>query len=189
MKKTTSRSVTRILYAVAMLAVAGVSATTLAWFADAEKVEFSRSTVDFGIVCSDVSKSVAFYRDVVGLTEIQGFDVPAQLGADAGLVDHKDLSIRVMVAEDSPSATRVKLMEIKDAPGRKIDNDFIHTSLGMSYTTFWVKDINVSLKRCETHDVKLLAKSPVALPNGIFLAVVRDPDGNFVELVGPKKPQ
>ena len=132
MKKTHIGVVARVASTVAVLAVLGLSASSFAWFADEEKVEFSRSTVDFGIVCSDVSKSVAFYRDVVGLTEVQGFDVPAQLGADAGLVDHKDLSIRVMVAEDSPSATRVKLMAIKDAPGKKIDNEFIHSSLGMS---------------------------------------------------------
>jgi hypothetical protein len=46
------------------------------------------------------------------------------------------------------------------------------------------------LKRLEKAGVKPLAKGPVALPEplpqGIYLTVVRDPDGNIVELVGPK---
>ena len=39
--------------------------------------------------------------------------------------------------------------------------------------------------------VKAITKSPLplpkGLPEGIFLTIVRDPDGNMVELVGPKE--
>ena len=46
-------------------------------------------------------------------------------------------------------------------------------------------------KRLEANGVKPLAKGPVPLPEGfpegVFLTVVKDPDGNFVELVGPSK--
>ena len=46
------------------------------------------------------------------------------------------------------------------------------------------------MARLEKAGVKPLAKGPVALrsplPEGVFLSVVRDPDGNLVELVGPK---
>jgi lactoylglutathione lyase len=150
-------------------------------------VEFSRGTIDFGIVCSDVEKSVAFYRDVVGMKEIDGFDVPASLAADAGLVDNHDLHVHVLVTQEASSSTRLKLMQIKDAPGKKVDHAFIHSSLGMSYSTIWVTDIDASLARAAAGNVKPIAKGPVALPNGIFLAVIRDPDGNFVELVGPKR--
>ncbi len=150
-------------------------------------VEFTRGAIDFGIVCSDVKKSVAFYKNVVGMKEIDGFDVPARLAADAGLVDNHDLHVHVLVTQESSNATRLKLMQIKDAPGKKVDHEFIHSSLGMSYSTIWVSDIEVSLARAAAGNVKPLAKGPVALPNGLFLAVIRDPDGNFVELVGPKR--
>lgn len=157
---------------------------------DAEEkmvAEFSRGTIDFGIVCSDVDKSVAFYKDVVGMKEIDGFDVPASLAADAGLVDNHDLHVHVLVTQGSANATRLKLMQIKEAPGKKVDHAFIHSSLGMSYSTIWVSDIDASLTRAAAGNVKPIAKGPVALPNDIFLAVIRDPDGNLVELVGPKR--
>jgi lactoylglutathione lyase len=150
-------------------------------------VEFSRGAIDFGIVCSDVKKSVAFYKHVVGMKEIEGFDVPASLAADAGLVDNHDLHVHVLVTQESSNATRLKLMQIKEAPGKKVSHEFIHSSLGMSYSTIWVTDIDASLTRAAAGDVKPIAKGPVALPNGMFLAVIRDPDGNLVELVGPKR--
>jgi lactoylglutathione lyase len=149
-------------------------------------VEFTRGAIDFGIVCSDVKKSVAFYKDVVGMKEIEGFDVPASLAADAGLVDNHDLHVHVLVTQEAASSSRLKLMQIKEAPGKKVDHEFIHSSLGMSYSTIWVTDIDASLARAAVGNVKPIAKGPVALPNGMFLAVIRDPDGNFVELVGPK---
>lgn len=150
-------------------------------------VEFSRGAIDFGIVCSDVEKSVAFYKNVVGMKEIDGFDVPASLATDAGLVDNHNLHVHVLVTQESSNATRLKLMQVKDAPGKKVDHEFIHSSLGMSYSTIWVSDIDASLTRAKAGNVKPVAKGPVALPNGMFLAVIRDPDGNFVELVGPKR--
>jgi len=48
------------------------------------------------------------------------------------------------------------------------------------------------LARLAKLGVKPLAKSPVALPAslapaGMHLTCVRDPDGNLVELIGPRK--
>ena len=173
-----------------ILATAGLTFLTTNQSSVAEEkaaVEFTRGAIDFGIVCSDVKKSVAFYKDVVGMMEIEGFDVPASLGADAGLVDSHPLHVHVLVTQESSDATRLKLMQIEKAPGKKVDHEFIHSSLGMSYSTIWVTDIDTSLARAAAASVKPLAKGPVALPNGMFLAVIRDPDGNLVELVGPKR--
>ena len=174
-----------------VLATAGLTVFATNGLSVAEEkspgIEFSRGAIDFGIVCSDVEKSVAFYRDVVGMQEIEGFDVPASLGADAGLVDSHPLHVHVMVTQQSSDASRLKLMQIEKAPGKKVDHEFIHSSLGMSYSTIWVADIDASLARAAAGGIKPLAKGPVALPNGMFLAVIRDPDGNLVELVGPKR--
>jgi hypothetical protein len=41
--------------------------------------------------------------------------------------------------------------------------------------------------------VKPVAKSPIALPDhlakGLHLTCVRDPDGNLIELIGPRPPR
>ena len=151
---------------------------------------FSSLTIDLGVVVSDVDKSVAFYRDVVGFREVKGFSVPPVMGRDAGLTDSKPLDIRVMILGEGPGATKLKLMAIKGAKSAKTDQAFIHSSLGYSYITIRIKDTAAAMARLKKHGIKPLAKGPYELPKGfpkgIFLTVVRDPDGNPVELVGPK---
>ena len=153
--------------------------------------DFASPTVDFGIVVSDVDTAADFYINGLGFTEEPGFDVPASMGADAGLSDDKPFHVRVMVLADAPHATKVKLVSFPDAPGVKAKNDFIHTTLGVSYLTVFVSDITAAVERARQAGASPLAKGPTPLPEGfpegIYLAVVRDPDGNMIELVGPLK--
>ena len=155
------------------------------------QAKFARTTVDFGIVVSDIEKSVAFYKNVIGATELDGFDVPADFAGAVGLSDDKAFHVHVLVLGDDETATKIKLMQFPDAPGKKVRNDFIHTSLGVSYLTVFVSDLSASLKQAAEHGVKPIAKGPAVLPEGfpqdISLACVRDPDGNIIELVGPSK--
>lgn len=157
--------------------------------ADSAKSEFARDTIDLGIVTSDVDKAVKFYTEAIGFTEIEGFSVDAELCTDAGLTDRQSLDIRVLVLEDAPSATRVKLMEVPGAKSKTSDNSFIHSQLGYSYLTIYVTDGNAALARLKRAGVKPVAKGPVQLPGnlggGAALTVVRDPDGNLIELIGP----
>lgn len=152
---------------------------------------FTRTTIDLGMVVTDLEKSVAFYTDVIGFKEVPGFDVPATLATDAGLTDGKPLSIRVLVLGDDPEATKLKLMSVAGTTPRTGDTDFIHSHTGFRYLTIMVADTNAALARLAKHGAKTLAKSPAPLPEslgpGIFLTCVRDPDGNIVELVGPRK--
>ena len=60
----------------------------------------------------------------------------------------------------------------------------------MSYITIFIKDTDKALAKLKEAGVKPIAKGPVTLPENLdpslALTIVRDPDGNFVELVGPK---
>lgn len=159
--------------------------------ADAAGAEFSSTTIDLGMVVSDVEKSVKFYTDAVGFTEVKGFSVPGDFAAEAGLTDGQPLKIRVLVLGEGDKATKLKLMEVPGAKVKKSDNDFIHSQYGYRYTTIWVADMNRALARLKKAGVPPLAKGPVplpkGLPEGVFLTCVKDPDGNTVELVGPRK--
>jgi uncharacterized protein (TIGR03067 family) len=156
---------------------------------DAAKSEFARGTIDLGVVTSDVRAAVKFYTEAIGFKEIEGFSVDAQLCADAGLTDHKSLDIRVLVLDDDPAATRLKLMSLPGVKSKQSDNAFIHSQLGFSYLTIYVTDGNRALERLKRAGVKPVAKGPVQLPGnlggGAALTVVRDPDGNLIELIGP----
>lgn len=63
--------------------------------------------------------------------------------------------------------------------------------MGYSYITIEVKNLKKTLAHAKKHGVTPIAKGPVQLPEGfpqhLYLAVVRDPDGNPIELIGPLK--
>jgi catechol 2,3-dioxygenase-like lactoylglutathione lyase family enzyme len=152
---------------------------------------FTTPRVDIGIVVSDVERSVKFYTEGLGFTERPGFDVPAEMGGDSGLSDYKPFHVHVLALDDSEHATNVKLMEFPGVQSERPANDFIHTSLGVSYLTIYVQDITAAVERARRAGALPLAKGPILLPRkfpeGIYLALVRDPDGNMIELVGPKR--
>lgn len=152
---------------------------------------FARATIDVGCVVSDVDAAVKFYTQAVGMKEVDGFDVPAGFATRAGLTDQRPLSIRVLVLGDDDTATKLKLMEVPGANSRPSDNTTIHSQLGFSYLTIFVTDMDAAVERLKRAQVKILGEGPVELPAelaaGVYLTVVRDPDGNLVELVGPKK--
>ena len=147
---------------------------------------FSRPSADLGIVASDLEKSATFYKEVLGCQEVQGFSVPAAFATSLGLVDNHGLKVRVFVLGEGPARTQLKLMSFPDAPGKKSDQSFIHSSVGFSYLTLHVSDLNASIERLKKAKVKLEGKTPVPLGGANALVVCRDPDGNFIELIGPQ---
>lgn len=151
---------------------------------------FLSKTIDIGCVVSDIEKSVKFYTEAIGFTEVTGFSVPAGFATEAGLTDNKPLEIRVLVLGEGEGATKLKLMQIKGGGNQKADHAHIDSTLGLSYLTIVVKSTDDALARLAKAKVKPIAKGPVTLPadlNAEFsLTIVRDPDGNLVELVGPK---
>jgi catechol 2,3-dioxygenase-like lactoylglutathione lyase family enzyme len=145
---------------------------------------FSQSAVDIGIVASDIDKSAKFYSESLGLTEVKGFSVTGDLGRKIGLIDNHPVDIRVFVPTDASTATRIKLMSFPAAPGKAADQAFIHSTLGLRYLTFHVSSIDKALERLAKTGVKPIGETPISLGNHRQLIAVRDPDGNFIELVG-----
>jgi len=152
---------------------------------------FAGTTIDLGVVVSDIDKSVAFYTQAVGLKEVPGFQATGQFTGDAGLTDNQPANVRVLVLGDGPTATRLKLMAMPATGPKRSDTKFIHSELGFRYITIRVKDMTTAVARLEKAGVKMAGKCPLALPKTLssesYLTVFCDPDGNFVELVGPKK--
>ena len=150
---------------------------------------FSNPSADIGIVVKDLETSAKFYTETLGMTEVKGFSVPAEKAAAIGLTDNQPATIRVFVLDPNAKGpkTKFKLMSFPDAPGKMQDQKFIHSSIGVSYLTLFVTDMNKSLAKLKDAKVELLGKTPSDLGGGNFITVFRDPDGNFIELIGPKK--
>jgi catechol 2,3-dioxygenase-like lactoylglutathione lyase family enzyme len=148
-----------------------------------------RTTIDVGVHVSDIEASADFYANVIGFTEIEGFDVSTESATAAGLTDNQPLSVRVFVLGEGESATRVKLMEIPDVETQTSDNAYVHSQLGFRYLTIFIENTNDALARLSSAGIEPLADSPLLLgddPSGDYLTVVRDPDGNLIELIGPR---
>jgi len=176
---------TSILSLVAVLTFFGAS-RSLAQKSDSV---FSKATIDIGITVTDVKKSAAFYSDVIGLKEVKGFEVSAEKASNLGLTKQQPVSVRVFVCDDAEGVTtaRIKLMAFPNAPGVKPDQSYIHSTIAISYLTLFVNDLDLAVERLKKAKVKLLGKTPVDLGGGRFLAAIQDPDGNFIELIGPSK--
>lgn len=153
---------------------------------------FTSPIVSFGIVVSDIDAAVKFYTQAIGMTEVKGFNVPKEMGRASGLSDDLDFYVHVLKLEDSPHATLVKLMQFTNAESAVPENGFIHSTLGIRYLTIHVADMNAAVAQARQAGVEPIAEGPYLLPEGfpegIYLTVVRDPDGNMIELVGPRKP-
>ena len=152
---------------------------------DSGKSEFSRTTIDLGMVVGDVEKTAVFYREVLGFKELSGFDVSAQMADDTGLTDNRPFKVRVFALGDEPTATKLKIMTIPGAGLKKVDNQYIGSSLGFRYLTINVADLTRPLERLKQHGVAPV-KEPYRLGGNSYLILVKDPDGNTVELIGPQ---
>ena len=173
------------LSAIALAALLQCNSTSLAQ--DDVTPFYSRNVLELGIVVADLEKSAAFYADVLGMTEVKGFSAPAAVATKFGLTDNQPIVVRKFVTADVKDAPALKLMAFPEAQGEKPDQNFIHSTLGFSYLTLFVTDMGDAVKRAEKAGVKMLGKTPAKAGPNNYLTVFQDPDGNFIELIGPSE--
>ena len=155
------------------------------------KSNFSKQIIDLGLVVTDLNQSLKFYKEVIGFEEISGFKVKGSFPEKVGLTDGAPLDIHVLVLGKDENATKLKLMQVQSKKkARKIKQPFIHTVAGFSYVTIFVENVDLVWSNAGKLGVVAYAESPQVLPAGlpqeICLLMLKDPDGNFVEIVGPK---
>lgn len=176
----------RMIRSLTMVSLSAIFLMQSVSFADSP---YSSPIVDIGIVVRDIEKSADFYSKALGLSEADPFEVNGAYARRIGLSDGKDLKIRVFTLGGDQPTTKVKLMSFGCDVGKPADNQYIHSQLGFSYLTFHVPNLNTALERAHQAGVAPVAEGPLELPKnlpqGIFLVLLRDPDGNFIELVGP----
>jgi len=153
----------------------------------AQQSPFSSLTVDIGMVAADLDASAQFYTKVLGLKETKGFSASAEKATAFGFTDHLGADIRVFVLGEGPGATRLKLMSFPSTPSAKPDQSYIHSTVGIRYLTLRVNDLDATVKSLKAAKVPLLGETPVLLKGDTYLVAVKDPDGNFIELIGPMK--
>ncbi len=145
---------------------------------------FSSPVIHIGVVVSDLDRSLAFYTDIIGMKEVGGFELDAAFGERSGLTGDLPLSVKILKLVDSPEATQWKIMSF----GGTVEEDrntFIQDDIGMQYTTIMVNDLNPFIERIEAAGIPLLGETPIPLEAPNYLVLLQDPDGTFIELIGP----
>ena len=172
----------KVYFLLAAWAVAGILMITIAR-SGTEKPEFSRTTIDIGVVVSNVEKAAKFYTEALGFTDAGSFDVAAQMANDTGLTDNKPFKVRTFSLAKQPTATNLKIMQIAGA--KAVDNQYISSTLGFRYLTVFVTDLAKVVGRLKQQGIAPVRPPYPLSGSNNHLVLVKDPDGNIIELIGP----
>lgn len=146
---------------------------------------FAKNTIQVGVVVEDLDKAVDFYMNVLGMVKRPGFSVDAAFARESGLNEGIPFDVTVLKLEDSDDAQEWKVMSF----GKKASHPkqtYVSDDTGMQYITIFVKSMQPFLKRIEKHNITLLGETPIMLDAERQFVLIQDPDGNFIELIGPQ---
>jgi len=134
-----------------------------------------------GVVVSDLEKSLDFYTNVIGMTQVSTYHGSAEVITEAGLTNGKAVDIINLKLNDEPGAPEYKITKIQDVKSKPLSNSF---QPGFRYISIFVKDLDPYLKRIKERNIKLLSKTnPLTAPEGYKVIVLQDPDGALLELI------
>jgi catechol 2,3-dioxygenase-like lactoylglutathione lyase family enzyme len=129
-------------------------------------VSLTKDSIDLGIVVKDVDAALGFYRDVLGLEPAGEMPMPG------GGTMHRLAC----------GTSTIKLISPAKEPPAQAPPGGIGGAYGYRYWTISVSNIDEITAACAA------AGAPVIVPvrelrPGIIIAIVADPDGNWVEFL------
>lgn len=129
-------------------------------------VKLTKQSIDLGIIVKDGPAALAFYRDLLGF-EHQG-DMPMPGGGTMH---------RLLCGE-----SLIKVIEPATRPPAESPPGGIGGATGYRYWTISVSNISELVAACERAGRKVVIPEREIRP-GIRIAMVEDPDGNWVEFL------
>ncbi|SFU18883.1 Catechol 2,3-dioxygenase [Algoriphagus locisalis] len=145
---------------------------------------FSSNLIGSGVVVSDLDRSLDFYVDGIGMVKAYNFTINEEFSKRSGLSNGVAVEVSVLKLENSPNANEWKLMSFGNKQ-TKPKPDYIQDGTGVQYITINVKALNPVIKRLKEKGVKLLGSTPTPLNENLHFVLIQDPDGIFIELIGP----
>ncbi len=141
-----------------------------------------------GLTVSDMDRSIAFYRDILGL-QFQG-EIFMDGPETEAMFQRKNCQARVAYLNGSKEIGMppVELIQFTDAKSREIPSDLFTTSV--SELCFYTEDIDAVYKVLQEHDVICLSapqsfdftSSGFGKSKAFYF---RDPDGIILEMMQP----
>jgi lactoylglutathione lyase len=138
-----------------------------------------------GLTVRDLDRSVAFYRDVIGMNVV--FAQEKQGGYLAEIVGYGNAHVRMAHLEFEPNSHRIELFEYLE-PGACGDAGEPR-DVGITHVCLAVDDIDAVFERITVVGADPIS-APVLVDTGANAggrgAYVRDPDGIIIELFQPR---
>ncbi len=129
-------------------------------------VTLTKDSIDLGIVVKDAAKSLAFYRDLLGLVD------KGQMAMPGGATMYRLLC----------GTSLIKLVAPSSAPPATAPPGGIAGATGYRYWTISVSNLDEVTEAAKVAGYKI-AVSPREIRPGIKISMIEDPDGNWVELL------
>jgi predicted enzyme related to lactoylglutathione lyase len=146
--------------------------------------DFAKSGISIGVVVEDLDRSLDFYIHVIGMVKTGEFSVDADKAKELGLSNGNRFDVKVLKLENSENAPEWKLMSFGKKASHPKQN-YVPDDTGVQYITIFVKSMKPILERIQKHGIKPLA-TPAMLDETRQFVLLQDPDGTFIELIGPK---
>jgi catechol 2,3-dioxygenase-like lactoylglutathione lyase family enzyme len=131
-------------------------------------MKIEKDSVDLGIVCEDGPAMLAYYRDVLGLEHVADTPMPKPLAGTMHRLMCGTSLIKLVVLEKSPAN--------RAAPGG------LGGGTGYRYWTITVSNLDEVVGYAEAGGHEVAVPRTNVRP-GVDIAMLVDPDGNWVELL------
>ena len=129
-------------------------------------LDIKKPGIDLGIITRDAERLLAFYRDLLGLP-LEGV-IPMRTGGTMHRLKAGESVIKIVQLDREPAADAV--------PGG------IPAATGYRYWTMTVSNLQDMVAECQEAGYNVVVPPKDVRP-GVTIAIVADPDGNWVEFL------
>jgi glyoxylase I family protein len=129
-------------------------------------VQITKPAIDLGIITRDAQPMLAFYCDVLGL-EKEGL-IPMPSGGDMHRL--------------KAGSSIIKIVQLSRPPAADATPGGIPAATGMRYWTLHINNLQQVVDACSAAGCSIVVP-PKTIRAGVTIAIVEDPDGNWVELL------
>ncbi len=132
------------------------------------EIDPNKTSVDLGIIISDWEATRKFYCETLGFEHVMDMAFPLGDGGTMHRVQAGDVTLKLSQHNKTPEARN-------PAGGAT-------TAVGLRYFTFWVRNLDDIVARCTAGGYAVAIPITEVRP-GTRIAMVEDPDGNWVEFL------
>ncbi len=131
------------------------------------------------IVCLDMERMLKFYTDVLGFKLVADVEAKPEMGAKIHISPHGYRIVRLQ----TPYGERIKLAQPKVPPKQNPICDYVCECRGYAWLSFIVSNMDEVLSRLNAHKLDIISEGLVEVREGVLALFIKDPEGNFVEIV------